>query len=159
MNGNYLRDHQNLLITGATGCGKTFLACAFGEQACRQYKPVRYYRLPRLLDSLAAARVDGSYPKLLFQLAKTELLIIDDWGLEKFSARQASDLLEVIEDRHQLGSTLIASQVPVSDWHALISNPTVADALLDRLVHNSHTITLKGESMRKQSLTHSDQID
>lgn len=159
MNGNYLRSHQNLLITGATGCGKTFLACAFGEQACRQYKQVRYYRVGRLLDAIAAARVDGSYHKLLLQLAKYELLILDDWGLEKLSARQSSELLEVIEDRHQISSTLVTSQVPASEWHSLLPNPTVADAILDRLLHNSHSIALKGESMRKQLLTQSDQMD
>ena len=149
LTGNYLRLHQNVLITGPTGCGKTYVACALGEQACQQHMQVRYYRVGRLLEELNAARADGSYQRLLLTLAKQELLLLDDWGLEKLSARQAADLLEVIEDRYQQGSTVIASQLPVSEWHQMVSNPTVADALLDRLLHHSHRIELKGESMRK----------
>lgn len=147
--GNYLQLKQNILITGKTGCGKTYLACSLGEQGCRQQYRVRYYRLGRLLDELIAGRVDGSYIRLMNQLSKIDLLILDDWGLEKMSARQASELLEVIEDRYQVNSTIIASQVPIKEWHQLISNPTIADALLDRLVHNSHKIDLDGESQRK----------
>lgn len=153
LTGNYLRLHQNVLLTGPTGCGKTFVACALGEQACQQHIPVRYYRLGRLLEELGAAHVDGSYQRQLQTLAKQELLLLDDWGLEKLSARQAADLLEVIEDRYQQGSTVIASQLPVSEWHKMVSNPTVADALLDRLIHHSHRIELKGESMRKVAQT------
>lgn len=154
--GNYLQLKQNILITGKTGCGKTYLACALGEQGCRQQYRVKYYRLGRLLDELIAGRVDGSYIRLMNQLSKIDLLILDDWGLEKMSARQASELLEVIEDRYQVNSTIIASQVPIAEWHQLISNPTIADALLDRLVHNSHKIDLDGESQRKNDLTLSD---
>lgn len=153
LTGNYLRLHQNVLITGPTGCGKTYVACALGEHACQQHMQVRYYRVGRLLDELSAARADGSYQRLLLTLAKQELLLLDDWGLEKLSARQAADLLEVIEDRYQQGSTVIASQLPVSEWHQMVSNPTVADALLDRLLHHSHRIELKGESMRKLAQT------
>lgn len=149
LTGNYLRLHQNVLITGPTGCGKTYVTCALGEQACQQHMQVRYYRVGRLLEELSAARADGSYQHLLLTLAKQTLLLLDDWGLEKLSARQAADLLEVIEDRYQQGSTVIASQLPVSEWHQMVSNPTVADALLDRLLHHSHRIELKGESMRK----------
>lgn len=156
ISGSYLQLKQNILITGKTGCGKTYLACAFGEQGCRQQYRVRYYRLGRLLDALIAARVDGSYTQLMNQLSKVELLILDDWGLEKMNARQASELLEVIEDRYQVNSTIIASQVPVKEWHQLISNPTIADALLDRLIHNSHKIDLDGDSQRKNNLTLSD---
>jgi len=156
ISGSYLQLKQNILITGKTGCGKTYLACALGEQGCRQQYRVRYYRLGRLLDALIAARVDGSYTQLMNQLSKVELLILDDWGLEKMNARQASELLEVIEDRYQVNSTIIASQVPVKEWHQLISNPTIADALLDRLIHNSHKIDLDGDSQRKNNLTLSD---
>ena len=156
ISGNYLQLKQNILITGKTGCGKTYLACALGEQGCRQQYRVRYYRLGRLLDELIAGRVDGSYLRLMNQLSKIDLLILDDWGLEKMNARQASELLEVIEDRYQVNSTIIASQVPIKEWHQLINNPTIADALLDRLVHNSHKIDLDGESQRKNNLTPSD---
>ncbi len=151
--GNYLKRQQNILITGATGCGKTYLACALGEQAIRQQHNVKYYRLGRPLDALAAARVDGSYTQLMSKLAKVSLMVLDDWGLEKLSAKQASDLLEVMEDRYQLSSTVIASQIPIEEWHQLIPNPTIADALLDRLIHNGQRIALKGESLRKQKLT------
>ena len=156
LSGLYLRQKQNLLLTGATGCGKTYLACALGEQACRQQYSVRYYRLGRLLDEIGAARVDGSYNRLMIRLSKTHLLILDDWGLEKLSAEQAKELLEVMEDRYQLSSTVIASQVPVTDWHSLLPNPTVADALLDRLLHNGQRVELKGDSLRKQELTQTD---
>ncbi|WP_046007347.1 IS21-like element helper ATPase IstB [Pseudoalteromonas rubra] len=154
--GLYLRQQQNILITGATGCGKTYLACALGEQACRSQIGVRYYRLGRLLDELHSARLDGSYNRLMGRLNKTPLLILDDWGLEALSQEQAKELLEVMEDRYQVSSTIIASQVPVANWHSLINNPTIADALLDRLVHNGHKIELKGESLRKSPLTQPD---
>jgi DNA replication protein DnaC len=153
LNGNYVNRQQNILLTGATGCGKTYLACAFGEQAVRQQHTVRYYRLGRLLDELDMARADGSYRQQLNRLSKITLLILDDWGLEPLTTTQGSDLLEVMEDRYRLGSTIIASQVPVKDWHQLIPNPTIADALLDRLVHDGQKIALKGDTMRKRNLT------
>lgn len=156
LSGNYLKLQQNILITGPTGSGKTYLACALGEQACRHQYQVRYHRLGRLLDDLLAAKADGSYNKMMAQLAKTNLLILDDWGLEQLTTGQARELLEVMEDRYQLSSTIIASQIPIESWHQMISNPTVADALLDRLVHNSLRIALSGESQRKINLTQSD---
>ena len=156
LSGQYLHYSHNVIMTGATGCGKTYLACALGQQACEQHHTVKYYRLGQLLDELNIAHADGSYRQQLAQLAKKKLLILDDWGMEKLNARQANDLLDVMEDRYQNASTIIASQIPVVDWYKLISNPTVADALLDRLLHNSHRIELAGESMRK--LDQSDQI-
>ena len=146
----YLQYHQNILITGATGGGKTYMACAMAEQACRLGHTCRYWRLPRLVEQLHIARADGSYTKLLGQIAKQQLLILDDWGLEKLSVKQATDLLEVVEDRHGVSSTIVCSQLPIEEWHSMISNGTVADAILDRLVHNSHRINLQGESMRMQ---------
>ena len=139
----------NLCVTGRTGCGKTWLACAFGNQACRTGLSTRYVRLPRLLDALRIARGDGTYTRLLTQLAKTELLIIDDWGIQPLEVRQRQDLMEVIEDRHGHRSTLIASQLPVAKWHAWIGEATLADAILDRLLHGSHRLALKGDSLRK----------
>ena len=149
LSGQYLHHAHNILITGATGCGKTYLSCALAEQACQQHHNTRYYRLGQLLDELTLSHADGSYRQKLAQLAKCKLLLLDDWGMEKLNARQANDLLDIMEDRYQRGSTIIASQLPVNDWYKLISNPTVADALLDRLLHNSHRIELQGESMRK----------
>ena len=143
------------MITGATGGGKTYIACALAEQACRQGISCRYWRLSRLINQLYIASADGSYSKLLAQIAKQQLLILDDWGLEKLNTKQATDLLEVIEDRHGLKSTIICSQLPVEQWHSMISNGTVADALLDRLIHNSHRIPLKGESMRMKAISNS----
>ncbi|CAI4149314.1 hypothetical protein ALT1644_1160001 [Alteromonas macleodii] len=149
LSGQYLHRAHNIIVTGATGCGKTYFACALARQACEQHHTVRYYRLGQLLDELNIGHADGSYRQQLAQLAKKKLLILDDWGMEKLSARQANDLLDVMEERYQNTSTIIASQLPVTEWYKLISNPTVADALLDRLLHNSHRIELAGESMRK----------
>jgi len=149
LSGQYLHYNQNIIITGATGCGKTHLACALATQACEQHHSARYYRLGELLDELHVGHADGSYRQQLNTLAKRKLLILDDWGMEKLSARQANDLLDVMEIRYQQSSTIIASQIPSSEWYKLIPSPTIADALLDRLLHNSHRIELTGESMRK----------
>ena len=149
LSGQYLHYAHNIIITGATGCGKTYVACALGNQACEQHHTVKYYRLGQLLDELNIGHADGSYRQQLAVLAKKKLLILDDWGMEKLNARQANDLLDVMEERYQNNSTIIASQIPANDWYKLIANPTVADALLDRLLHNSHRIELTGESMRK----------
>jgi DNA replication protein DnaC len=149
--GDYLRNHHNLVISGATGVGKTFLACALADKACRDGFAARYYRLPRLCFELALARADGSYLKLLAGLAKTDLLILDDWGIAPLEGQAQHDLLEVIDDRAQSRSTLVASQVPPGEWHRLFTDPTVADAVLDRLLHNAVRIDLKGGSMRKKT--------
>jgi DNA replication protein DnaC len=150
-NGDWLRRAQNLCLTGPTGCGKTWLACALGNQACRQGRSVRYLRLPRLLEQLRIAHGDGSWSRLMGQLARTELLILDDWGLHKLNAAQRNDLMELIEDRHGQRATLIASQWPVETWHELIGEATLADAILDRLLHNAHRLALSGESMRRSA--------
>ncbi|MEJ7665273.1 MAG: IS21-like element helper ATPase IstB [Hymenobacter sp.] len=147
---DWIRAHHNLHITAPTGTGKSWLACALGNQACRQGLSVRYERASRLLDSLRIARGDGSYGKRLIQLAKTDLLILDDFGLKPLAQQERHDLLEVIEDRHGTRSTLITSQLPVGSWHEYLNDPTVADALLDRLLSHAHRLELKGESMRSR---------
>jgi DNA replication protein DnaC len=148
-NGEWINKHQNILITGPTGVGKTYLACAFADKACRDGFSALYRRMPRLLHELAVARADGSYAKLLARFAKTDLLVIDDWGLAPMADQDRRDVLEVLEDRHGATSTLVASQLPTDAWHKHVGDPTVADAILDRLVHNAHHIKLQGESMRK----------
>lgn len=150
-NGDWIRAHHNLHITGPTGTGKSWLACAFGHQACRQGLGVRYERTGRLLDQLRVARGDGSYPKLLRQLARVELLILDDFGLKPLTQSERHDLLEVIEDRHGVRSTLLTSQLPIRHWHEYLNEPTVADALLDRLLNGAHRLELTGDSLRKKS--------
>lgn len=154
----WIHQHHNVLITGSTGCGKTYLGCALATQACRHGFSVRYFRTSRLLETLSIAHGDGRFAKLIQQLAKTDLLVLDDWGLEKMTLGQRNDLLEIMEDRHGLRSTLITSQLPVSQWHQSIGDATLADAILDRLLHNSHKLKLQGESMRKtrSNLTESD---
>ena len=147
---HWIKDRLNILLTGPTGVGKTWLACALAHKACQSGHTALYCRLPRLLQSLPLARGDGSYAKLMTQLARTEVLILDDWGLSKFNAEQRRDLLEILEDRHGSRSTIVTSQIPIEQWHELIGDPTLADAILDRLVHNAYKLKLKGESMRKK---------
>lgn len=145
----WITKHQNLIVSGSTGCGKTYVICALAQKACRDGFSVLYRRVPRLLHELQVARADGSFPRLLARWAKTDVLMLDDWGLAPLGAQERHDLLEVIEDRHGERSTGIAAQLPVKDWHKYIGDPAVADATLDRIVHAAHQITLKGESMRK----------
>ena len=145
----WITERHNVLITGPTGIGKTWLACALGHKACREGYAVLYLRLPRLLQDLPLARGDGRYPKLMASLAKTDLLVLDDWGLAVLSDENRRDVLELLEDRHGRRATLVNSQLPVEHWHAALGDPTLADAILDRLVHNAYKLTLKGDSMRK----------
>jgi DNA replication protein DnaC len=149
----WVRDRHNVLITGPTGIGKTWLACALGHKACRDGWSVLYLRLPRLLYDLPMAKGDGRYGKLMASLAKTDVLLLDDWALASFSDENRRDVLELLEDRHDRRATLVTSQLPVEHWHAALGDPTLADAMLDRLVHNAYTIALKGDSMRKRLAT------
>jgi DNA replication protein DnaC len=146
----WIREGLNLLILGPTGVGKTWIACALAQQACRQGLTSRYLRVPRLFEDLHLAHADGSFPKLMNSYAKTDLIVLDDWGLASLDTSARRDLLELLDDRHGRRSTLITSQLPVDHWHEVIGDPTLADAILDRLVHNAYRITLKGESMRKR---------
>lgn len=148
---DWIRQRHNLLITGATGTGKSWLACSFGQAACRQGLAVKYERTHRLLEQLRIARGDGSYHKQLAGLAKLDLLILDDFGLKPLQQTERHDLLEIIEDRHGVHSTLITSQLPVSAFYEYLNEPTIADALLDRLLHSAHRLELKGESMRRKT--------
>lgn len=141
---------QNCIITGPTGLGKSYLACALAQKACRDGYRTMYFYAPKLFRALQAGQADGSLPALLKKIARTRLLVIDDWGLEKASPTQYRDFLEILDDRHGLASTLITSQFPPDRWHELIGDATVADAILDRLIHGAHRIDLKGESIRKQ---------
>ena len=146
----WAQEHLNILITGPTGVGKTWLACALAQKACREGYTAQYIRLARLLRELMVAKGDGRYPKLLASLAKVDVLILDDWGLMKLTAENRRDLLEIMEDRHDTRSTLATSQLPIEQWHDVIGDPTLADAILDRLVHSAYKINLRGDSMRKR---------
>ncbi|EBA00024.1 IS21-like element helper ATPase IstB [Marinobacter sp. ELB17] len=146
----WVKEHLNVLITGPTGVGKTWLACALAHKACRGGYTAQYVRLTRLLRELTITKGDGQYPKLLANLAKVDVLILDDWGLMKLSAENRRDLLEVLEDRYGRRSTIATSQLPIEEWHDAIGDATLADAILDRLVHNAYKINLRGESMRKR---------
>ena len=148
--GRWIEESQNLIIEGPTGVGKSWLACALGHRACRDNRSVLYQRVPRLFADLALGRGDGRFPRLMRALGGVKLLILDDWGLEPLGPEQRRDLLEIVEDRYGRGATLITSQVPVDRWHDVIGDPTLGDAILDRLVHNAHRIQLRGESLRKQ---------
>jgi len=140
---------HNLIITGPTGAGKTWLCCAFGVAACRAGIKTGYVRLSRLLHDLNIGKADGTYKQQLEKLSRTELLFIDDWGMSPLTDAAKRDVLEIMEDRHNVRSTIISTQYPVAEWHRLIDDPTLADAICDRLVHNAHQITINGESMRK----------
>lgn len=145
----WILEHLNVLITGPCGVGKSFVACALAHKACLLGHTVLYVRAPRMFQDLALARGDGRYSKLMRALTRTNVLVIDDWGLAALTDAERRDLLEILEDRHQTASTIVTSQLPVNHWHEIIGNPTLADAILDRLVHNAYSIELVGESMRK----------
>lgn len=145
----WIADHRNLLVTGPCGIGKTWLSCALGQKACQHDHTVLYKRVPRLFAELELAHGDGRFPRLFRSLVKADLLILDDWGPDRLNAGQRRDLMEIVEDRYGSGSTLITSQLPVDKWHDVIGEPTFADAILDRLVHNAYRLELDGPSMRK----------
>lgn len=149
----WVKEGLNLIINGPAGVGKTWIACALAHKACREGFSAHYLRLPRLFETLHLAHGDGRYHKLMAGFAKTDLIILDDWGLAKLNAEQRRDLLELLDDRHGHRSTIVTSQIPVDHWHDVIADPTLADAILDRLVHNAYRLHLKGESMRKRQAT------
>ncbi len=146
--GDWIDRNENLLITGATGLGKSWIACALGHKACRDNRSVQYHRVPRLFEALARGE---RYGRLLKTIGRVQLLILDDWGLAVLSPPERRDLLEILDDRHGRASTIVTSQIPVEHWHDIIGDPTLGDAILDRLVHNAHRLQLTGESMRKQN--------
>lgn len=150
---HWIDEHKNILVTGPTGVGKTYLACALGQLACRRGYRVLYRRTPRFIDELTMARADGSLAKLYARLSRFNLLILDDWGLAKLGDQHRRDLLEVIDDRDAARSTVLASQIPVAKWHDYLGDPTIADAIADRLLHGAHRIVLKGPSRRKTQRT------
>ncbi len=149
LTGKWIADKRNLIITGPCGVGKTWLACALTQAACRNGITALYKRLPRLFDELELAHGDGRFPRLFRSLTKTQLLILDDWGPDRLTASQRRDLMEIVEDRYQAGSTIITSQLPLSTWHDVIGESTFADAILDRIVHNAYRLELSGQSLRK----------
>ena len=153
----WVRQHLNVLITGPTGIGKSWIACALGHKACREGLSTRYFRLSRLFKALQLARADGTWATLIKELSRTDLLIIDDWGLTPIQDEQRRDLLEILDDRFNIQSTLIASQLPINHWHDYLNDSTLADAILDRLVHNAYRLQLSGESMRKRQAIARDQ--
>jgi len=146
----WVAEHQNVVVTGPTGTGKTYVACALAQQACRKGYRAIYRRAPRLFDELNLAHADGTYARLLARLAKVDVLVLDDWGLAPLNERERRDLLEIIDDRHGNRSTLITSQLDSKLWHDQLGDPTIADALCDRLLHNAHKLMLKGPSRRKE---------
>ena len=148
--GDWIDVPHNLIIEGPTGVGKSWLACALGHKACRDNRSVLYQRIPRLFPDLALARGDGRYPRLMRALGGVKLLILDDWGLEPLAPEQRRDLLEIVEERYGCGATMITSQIPVDRWHDVIGDPTLADAILDRVVHNAHRLKLTGDSLRRK---------
>lgn len=149
LTGKWIADRRNLIITGPCGVGKTWLGCALAHAACRNGVTVLYKRLPRLFEELDLAHGDGRFPRLFRSITKTQLLILDDWGPERMTAPQRRDLMEIVEERYDRGSTMITSQLPTSAWHDIIGEPTFADAILDRIVHNAYRLELEGQSMRK----------
>jgi DNA replication protein DnaC len=146
----WVAEHMNVLITGPTGVGKTWLACALAHKACREGYSSYYVRLPRLLQEMDMGRADGRYAKMMRQLSKTSVLVMDDWGLAALTDQHRRDLLEILDDRYNLRATIITSQLPVASWHEAVGDPTLADAILDRVVHNAYKINLSGNSMRKE---------
>ncbi|MBU0985506.1 MAG: IS21-like element helper ATPase IstB [candidate division Zixibacteria bacterium] len=146
----WITEHNNLLLTGPTGAGKTYIACALAQKACRQGLTALYLRLPRLFGDLTIAKGDGRYGKLLVRYSRVDLMVLDDWGVAPMTAENRRDLLEILDDRYEKKSTLITSQLPVEKWHRYLEDPTLADAILDRVVHNAYRVELKGESMRKR---------
>lgn len=146
---DWLVGHQNIIVTGPTGTGKTYVACAIAQAACRAGYTAKYVRIPRFLRSLEVARNDGSYDKLLHDIQRTDLILFDDFGQTKLQPDEARDLLEIMDDRHGLRSSIITSQLESAKWYELIPDPTIADALLDRIIHRAHQINIKGPSMRK----------
>ena len=147
---DWVRHHQNIIVTGPTGSGKTFVACALAQKACREAHRVLYFYGPKLFRALSSAHADGSLTALLKRIAKTQVLVVDDWGLAKIDEQQCRDFLEILDDRHGHGATVLTSQFPVSAWHEVVPDPTIADAMLDRLIHNAHRLELKGDSLRKR---------